>query len=200
MAALDIARMDEEEDRPHPDDDSAAEQEEMREQEAPPTDPVYAMSLADISALMGSACYAKSRISELQATADAECERVRAWCEQATQKDRERVAFVTAQCEQFMLQRRAEDRGAKSFTTPYGTITSREQQPEYVRDDEALRAWAGAHGWLREAKPQPSAVDWAKLKEEGAVVDGRLIVDGEPVAGVTVVPRAPSVVVAVDSR
>jgi hypothetical protein len=171
--------------------------------EQPAEAEIPTLAHADITALMASARTAKSRIAELQLTAEMEHERVNVWLANAIESDRNHVTFVEAQCEQFMRARlaSAEKGDRKSVTTPYGTISSRIQQPEYVVSPGELIPWATEHGYMKPPKPAEPGLDWERLKKALTIEqDGILTVEGETVPGVTIEKREPSVKVEIDSR
>src|SRR5205807_9379846 len=80
----------------------------------------------------------------------------------------------------------------KGRLTPWGEIEERAQQPEYRRDETALRAWAERSGYIRRIEKISEEVDWTRLKAECAVVGNRLAhPEHGHVDGVEVIPRQP---------
>lgn len=147
---------------------------------------------------------ARSRIAEEVETCDnlrskllGELDLVAEHEEQITRADRERVAYLEGQLTAHLLWRRQADPECKSISTPWGRIESRVQQPEYRRDDKALKEWMLANGWSRERRIVD--IDWEGLKKACHVnADGRLVTDvGEVVPGVEVIERGPKVIVEV---
>lgn len=77
----------------------------------------------------------------------------------------------------------------KSYKLPSGTLRLKQQQPEYIRNDELLLQWVKAN------KPRfvriKESVDWAGLKELIGVAGNKAIdiQTGEVIDGVEVVER-----------
>lgn len=165
---------------------------------------VATLSAEDVALMMRQIRDANSRMAEERAT----CERLRdklddelrmidAHEERATKEDALRVSYLTAQLEAHLLNKRAAGPGVKSIATPWGRIESREQQPEFVKDDAALLEWALVYDDFVRMKTT-TTIDWERLKAECHVRAGQLITsEGEVVPGVTVTERPLKVVVKV---
>ena len=143
----------------------------------------------------------RSRIAENVATADAmrakilkEIEAVDAWLAQETKADASTIAYMTAQLEAHLLNARAADPNCKGIKTPWGVIESREQQPDFERNDEELLAWLNAY------EPQLVRVKtilspaWDEVKACCMIRGERLVIAdgeraGEALPGVTVKPK-----------
>lgn len=86
----------------------------------------------------------------------------------------------------------------KVYKLPSGTLRLKQQQPEYIRNDELLLQWAKAN------KPRfvriKESVDWAGLKELVGVAGNKAIdmQTGEVIDGVEVVEREAKFVVEVN--
>ena len=117
----------------------------------------------------------------------------------ATKPDIDRIAYLTQQLEAHLLNKRAADPEVKSIATPWGTVSSRVQQPEYKRDDAVLREWAFANGYWRQQTKVIEEIHWDALKKACHVNTlGQLVTDqGEIVPGVEVITRGPKVTVEV---
>lgn len=133
---------------------------------------------------------------EIEQLADKELERIERW------RERELEAYQGSK-EHFQgmleLYYRTEKEKNDKFklSTPYGQVTSRKQQPKFIRDDEKLL------GWIRKSKPEMVKIkespDWESLKKD-IIVDGdkAITTDGEVVEGVEVVVRDYTVNIKVD--
>lgn len=139
-----------------------------------------------------------ARVRREQATVDAlaaaEYARVDAWhAGEAHRLDRQQewLEQALAQYHRAVL---ARDPKAKTVSLPNGTLKARAQQPEWTFEDpDAFLAWAQANApeLVRQPDPPGPAIDKAATKQTMAanVVDGRLVVLGEIVPGVTVTDR-----------
>lgn len=162
------------------------------------------LSAEDVHMMVRQIRDAKSRIAEEIATCEADRNKLRRELnmvdehqERVTKADRERVAYLEGQLTAHLLNLRATDDRIKSIKTPWGDVTSREQPPEFERDEPVLLEWCHAMdntgGYPRLVRyfeePDP-VVDWKAVKAL-CHVDGELLISPEklPVPGVTVKPR-----------
>lgn len=78
--------------------------------------------------------------------------------------------------------------GNRKYRLPDGTLSIKKQEPEFVRDDNALMKWLEAHGgaFIKTTK----APEWGEFKKH-CKVQGGVLVDknGEIVDGVQVIAR-----------
>lgn len=85
----------------------------------------------------------------------------------------------------------------ESYSLPSGKLILRKQNPEYKRDDARVLEWMKANDYPQYIKVKEE-LDWAGLKANGAVLNGKLYTEeGEEVPGVEVVERDPKFVVEV---
>jgi phage host-nuclease inhibitor protein Gam len=137
------------------------------------------------------------RRAEAQAVAQAEISKIQAWLlKQEEKADKER-AFFDHLLREYIESKRAEDVKLKTIKLPHGKIALRQQQPEFVRDNDILLGWIKANRpeFLR-VKEEP---DWASLKKEVAVAGEHAVdANGEIIEGVTVVTREDKLIVEVD--
>ena len=68
-----------------------------------------------------------------------------------------------------------------------GKLVMKHQQPEFVRDEAALLAWAETTA--PELVKVKKEVNWADLKKQADVSGDNLLLDGEIIPGVTVIER-----------
>ncbi|WP_031517742.1 host-nuclease inhibitor Gam family protein, partial [Desulfofalx alkaliphila] len=75
---------------------------------------------------------------------------------------------------------------------PYGTLKMRAQQPQYQRDDAAIKEWARVNR-PEALVPQEPKLDWAGLKKAIRPVDGTAVdIDtGEVIPGIAIIERPP---------
>ena len=131
------------------------------------------------------------RRARVQAQFNAEMERLTAWREEEFR----RIDTEAARCDLILEAHHAwtleGDPKAKTLQLPYGvTCRVRAQQPEWLRDEDALL------GWALESAPQfvehRPRLKWGEMKAASHPTnDGRavLIETGEPVPTVVVVVR-----------
>lgn len=136
---------------------------------------------------------ARSRVREIEQTAEREHERVRQWAEDETAGDRRTIAAMEQQIGACCLARResSEERDT-TFTTPWGRVSTRTEEPEYTREDDLLRPWAEEHGYTRVPMPKP-VVDWKRIQNNASRVGRHLVIDGEIVPGVVIADPEPAV-------
>lgn len=161
---------------------------------------VAVLSAEDVALMMRSIRDARSRIAEEVATAEAlhrrlerEVEMISEHLIDVTKADNERIAYLEAQLTAHLLNKRAADPECKSISTPWGRIESREQEPEFIRDEAVLLAWAdeqellGVDGYVRTTVKREA--DWKAIKAASRLGLEHIVIDGEIVPGVTVVER-----------
>lgn len=162
---------------------------------------------ADLDGLMATMRHlrnARSRIAELELTAERERERIRRdleavdhWLAQETKDDRGRVLQLEENCAAYLMLWLAENpNGKKSITTPYGRVESRDagEKINWPKDDAPLLGWAADHGWVRSRTVE--SIDKAAIRAACRPLGGRLVTpDGETVPLVSVEQRGRSVTV-----
>jgi hypothetical protein len=166
---------------------------------------ISSLSAEDVALTMRAIRDARSRIAEEVMTCNALRKRLEdelALIAQhevdATKADRDRIAYFEGQLTAHLLNKRAADPNIKSIPTPWGTVSSVAQPPEYRRDDKALKEWMLANGWSKERRLVD--IDWEGLKKACHVnAERQLVTDvGEIVPGVEVIERGPKVTVEVE--
>ncbi len=132
----------------------------------------------------------KAQIEENRKLAIAEIARIDQWEQKENETAKNSINFFESLLYDFAIKERAADPKLKSIKLPHGTIRFRKQQPEYIRDDEKLIKWAITSGEWGLVKINES-FDWATLKKEITVVDGKVISNdtGEVIDGVTATDR-----------
>lgn len=75
------------------------------------------------------------------------------------------------------------------YELAYGTLRLKEMPPKFERDETALLRWA--ENYLPDAVKVKKSADWATIKKQSEVRDGKVYVEGFEVEGVTVEPQAP---------
>lgn len=108
------------------------------------------------------------------------------------------TAFFRAQLDLFMESVECERTKTQlRYELPTGIVLRRKnRQPEFIRDNDALLAWAEDYGDSDLVKIT-KAPNWAAIKK-GAIIDGDHLVDkgcGEIIPGVIVTQREPEFVV-----
>ena len=138
------------------------------------------------------------RRAEAQALAQAEIQKIEKWLkEQEARANHERLFFETL-LKEYMENKQQEEPKTKTIKLPHGKIAIRQQQPEFIRDNEILL------DWLKTNRPEFIRIkeepDWSGLKKVVQVA-GEKVIDpesGEVVAGVRVEERPPKLVVEVE--
>lgn len=121
----------------------------------------------------------------------ARIEKIKEWGRQSKDGFEERQAYYSNLLEQFMkaeIEKQIElgKKPKKSLSLPYGKISLKKQQPEFLRDEATLLEYAKEIGFVKVKE----TADWAAIKKSCAVVDGKLWdMNGEAVPGVTVIEK-----------
>lgn len=130
-----------------------------------------------------------ANMAEVDECAQANIERWQNWRDEEKRKRlAEREWFVSLLAEYHRAEL-AKDERKRTIKFPHGETRIRAQQPEFVRDDKALLAWAEQN--RPEVVERKPAVKWSELKQALAV-SGNKAVDaetGEEVAGIVVIAR-----------
>jgi hypothetical protein len=77
----------------------------------------------------------------------------------------------------------------ETYKLPSGTLKLKFKESEYVKDEEALTAWAKNN--TPEFVKVKESVNWAEMKKVVNVSGGYVCIDGEIIDGVTVQEREP---------
>ena len=76
----------------------------------------------------------------------------------------------------------------KTVKTPFGNFSLKKQQPQFVKEEKLLMEYAKAAGKVNEKTTL--SIDWASIKKESQIVDGKIIdPNGEVIPGVKVVEQ-----------
>jgi hypothetical protein len=131
---------------------------------------------------------ARTRQAEVRAVADAEIERVQAWADTEHAKYERDAAWFEGLLTRWALDCRAADPRAKSVSTPYGTVTTRETAGAWTVDDAAVLEWA--RGRRPELVQVRESLRLADAKKALTVADGKILdpATGEVVPGIEVGP------------
>ena len=118
-------------------------------------------------------------------------EKIKLWQEQEKEKYAKKQAFYENRIECYMRQDVEEQmkkghKPKKVMKLPYGTVKLIKQQPEYNRNEEELKEYAKAQGFIKVSE----SVDWSSIKNKCQLVGDKLIdPNGQVVPGVTVIER-----------
>lgn len=141
---------------------------------------------------------ADRRLANDREVAQAQRDRIDEWLAEREHAHTEATEFLRSQLEGFH-RRLLDDQPVewhkkkdKTLKLPSGgRLVARAQQPEWTFDDEAFVAWATTHAAdLVRTKHEPDRAT-AKERLTATNVDGRVVLDGELVPGVTVTARPP---------
>ena len=115
------------------------------------------------------------------------------WLEEQNGRLETNVNTVTTNLKVYLMrdnQKRVESgkKVRKTVKTPLGNFSLKKQQPQFVKEEKLLMEYAKAAGKVNEKTTV--SVDWAAIKKESQLVDGKLIdPNGEVVPGVKVVEQ-----------
>ncbi|ALX50438.1 host-nuclease inhibitor Gam family protein [Lentibacillus amyloliquefaciens] len=80
----------------------------------------------------------KDRQSEVNATAEAETEKIEAWANQENDKAQQSIDYFQGLLAKYAMKQRAENPKFKSMKLPNGAIRFRKQQPKFHYSDDQL--------------------------------------------------------------
>lgn len=115
------------------------------------------------------------------------------WLEEQNGRLETNVNTVTTNLKVYLMrdnQKRVESgkKARKTVKTPLGNFSLKKQQPQFVKEEKLLMEYAKASGKVNEKTTV--SIDWAAIKKESRLVDGKLIdPNGEVVPGVKVVEQ-----------
>ena len=115
------------------------------------------------------------------------------WLEEQNGRLETNVNTVTTNLKVYLMrdnQKRVEsgNKARKTVKTPFGNFSLKKQQPQFVKEEKLLMEYAKAAGKVNEKTTV--SIDWAAIKKESQLVDGKLIdPNGEVVPGVKVVEQ-----------
>lgn len=127
-------------------------------------------------------------------------EKIRAWGEEAKKEHIDREQYYSMLLEQFTRNQIAEQEAAgkkpkKTVSLPYGKISLKKQQPEFIKDEDMLLEFAKECGFVKVKE----STDWAELKKSCKVYNGVLVdANGEVVPGVQIVEKDDKFVLSLD--
>ncbi|WP_031514006.1 host-nuclease inhibitor Gam family protein, partial [Desulfofalx alkaliphila] len=85
---------------------------------------------------------AQAAIREREILAQAEIDRIKQWLVGETKELQQTIDFFTRLLEKYHRKQIKADPKNKTIKLPYGTLKMRAQQPQYQRDDAAIKEWA----------------------------------------------------------
>ena len=115
------------------------------------------------------------------------------WLEEQNGRLETNVNTVTTNLKVYLMrdnQKRVESgkKARKTVKTPLGNFSLKKQQPQFVKEEKLLMEYAKSAGKVNEKTTV--SIDWAAIKKESQLVDGKLIdPNGEVVPGVKVVEQ-----------
>ncbi|MBS4173509.1 host-nuclease inhibitor Gam family protein [Bacillus sp. FJAT-49736] len=129
-------------------------------------------------------------------------EKIKAWGEESKKEFIEKQAHYSNQLEMYLREEvkkqvEAGKKVKKSIKLPYGFISLKKQQPEFVRDEKVLMDYAKANNYVKYTE----SIDWATIKKQ-AVVQGDMLVDedGVIIPGIQVVERDEKFEIKLDTK
>jgi len=171
---------------------------EIEEYEQQPEETKQKFKISDLNqaswAFRKIAAFEKKQ-EEIDALANMEIGRIKEWKDKELESIQKSIRFFEGLLGLYLMELRELDQKAK-VTTPYGTVSTRKQKPQWqIKDDELL-------GWLKENNHE----DLIRTKEEPALaimqttfkIVGESVVDiatGELVAGIRIIEQDDKIVV-----
>lgn len=127
---------------------------------------------------------------DIRKVAEGELKRIQQWLETELRDIDSGRQFFTGILEAYHRNTIQDDPKAKTIKTPYGKLKLTKQQPEFLRDEDAIKNWAKVNK-PDILIPQEPKLDWAGLKKQLQVAGDKAIdpSTGEVVPGVTVTER-----------
>jgi phage host-nuclease inhibitor protein Gam len=131
----------------------------------------------------------RREMEENQSIAEKEIERIKAWLEDVNGSLQKDAEFFESLLQAYHRKVLEENPKSKTIKLPHGTLKARIQEPDYIRDEEMLLAWAKEN--RPEAVKVKESVDWSSLKKTIVSTANGVAIDenGQVVEGVTVVER-----------
>lgn len=130
---------------------------------------------------------AKAMTDEL----NSEIQRTLDWLRGVNQEEEDSASYFVGGLEAYYWKQMEDNPKSKTVKLPHGQLKSKVQQPEYIKDDEALLLWAKE--FRLDAVKVKETVDWAAVKKDVKLVND-VPVDsstGAVIDGVTVTERPP---------
>lgn len=138
----------------------------------------------------------EDKIRELEDLAKKETERIEDWLESETKQYRDSISYFEGLLTSYFVRQREVDPKFK-LSTPYGKVTSRKQQPKFIRDDEKFLEWLKGNQ-LSDFINIKETPNWGEFKKHIEVKDGLVVANtGEIVEGVEAEQRADNITVKV---
>lgn len=115
------------------------------------------------------------------------------WLEEQNGRLETNVNTVTTNLKVYLMrdnQKRIESgkKARKTVKTPLGNFSLKKQQPQFLKEEKLLMEYAKSAGKVNEKTTV--SIDWAAIKKESQLVDGKLIdPNGEVIPGVKVVEQ-----------
>ncbi|KIL77697.1 host-nuclease inhibitor Gam family protein [Bacillus badius] len=142
--------------------------------------------------------YFKDRQAEIDAITEQQIEpflkkieMIKEWGKEAKKEFMEKESYYATTLEQYLRsevekQVEAGKKPKKTLALPYGKISLKKQQPEFVKDEEKLFEYAKQSGLIKVKE----STDWAEVKKQCQIVNGVMVDEnGEVIPGVQVVER-----------
>lgn len=141
---------------------------------------------------------AQADIDQIDELAKQRIDQIKAWQEKSVQEHTNTIAFFEALLEPYAKQQITGKK--KSMKLPTGTFGFKAQQPDFIKDDEKLLAWADENA--KEYIKIKKEVEWGELKKACTVakmpeitpfgkMEKTVLIspDGQVIDSVTVVER-----------
>lgn len=144
----------------------------------------------------------QAEIDEKKKLAALEIDRIKQWLEEETKASESSISYFNSLVEGYYREQRENDPKYR-LKTPYGTVSSRKQQPEYKYTDVCISSLKNVgmeelvNTKVTETVDKKAVKD--KIKEGTLIVKDEMLItsDGEVVEGVSVLDREDTITVKV---
>jgi DNA primase catalytic subunit len=134
----------------------------------------------------------EEEIAKVNKTAEDNIERIKVWQETQVNAQQRSKEYFTNLLMEYHMALYEEDSDKKTIHLPYGDLTVRKQQTEFVKDDETFNTFVKMNYPEYVVQEVKEKISWGEFKKRLAV-NGENVYDketGEQIIGVTAVERA----------
>lgn len=131
----------------------------------------------------------QSKVEEVNSIAQSEIERIQKWQQSQIRSNQDTISYFESLLIQYYKENKAKNEKF-TFTSPYGKITQRKQQPKYVYQDEEVILKSLKELNHTDCIKIKETLDKDSLKSKFKVIDGTLVdEDGCIIEGVEVMEQ-----------
>lgn len=139
----------------------------------------------------------KDEVQKIDDLYQEELLRINSWKEREIEEYNTAIEYFENLLEQYMREEREKDPKFK-ISTPYGKVSTRKQQPKFIRKDDEFIKWLKENNKTDYIKVEEKA-NWGDFKKNITVKDGIVVTeDGEIVDGIVAEEREDKITIKVD--